>query len=106
MPSDPGISKRFAPLSARCSVRIPQRTRGYLAIIVAAVLFGVWPSLSKLVVNEVHPFVISFLIQLIPAVALLLSLRRLRVARSDWRLLALSGGVGAVVVAIASVYGR
>jgi len=86
-------------------VKIPQRTRGYLAIVVAAVLFGVWPSLSKLVVNEVHPFVISFLIQLIPAVALLPSLRRLRVARSDWKLLALSGVIGTVAGPISYFYG-
>jgi drug/metabolite transporter (DMT)-like permease len=86
-------------------VKIPQRTRGYLAIALAAVLFGVWPSLSKLVVNEVHPFVIAFLIQLIPAVALSPSLRRVRIARSDWKLVALSGFVGAVVGPIVYFYG-
>ncbi len=86
-------------------MKIPERTRGYLAIVVAAILFGVWPSLSKLVVNEVHPFVISFLIQFIPAIALLPSLRRLRVARSDWKLLALSGFIGAVLGPIAYFYG-
>src|SRR6266571_5272083 len=71
----------------------------------AAVLFGVWPSLSKLVVNEVHPFVISFLIQLIPAVTLLPSLRRLRIGRSDWKLLALSCFIGAVLGPIVYFYG-
>ena len=86
-------------------MKIPERTRGYLAIAVAAVLFGVWPSLSKLVVNEVHPFVISFLIQFIPAVALLPSLRHLRIARSDWKLLALSGFIGAVLGPVAYFYG-
>jgi drug/metabolite transporter (DMT)-like permease len=86
-------------------VKIPERTRGYLAIVLAAVLFGVWPSLSKLVVNEVHPFVIAFLIQLIPAVALSPSLRRVRIARSDWKLVALSGFVGAVVGPIVYFYG-
>ena len=84
---------------------IPERTRGYLAIIVAAVLFGIWPSLSKRVLNEVHPFVIALLIQLIPAVALSPSLRRLRIARSDWPLLAFSGFVGAVVAPIIYFYG-
>src|SRR5207247_1348872 len=62
-------------------------------------------SLSKLVVNEVHPFVISFLIQLIPAVALLPSLRRLRVARSDWKFFALSGVIGTVAGPITYFYG-
>jgi drug/metabolite transporter (DMT)-like permease len=86
-------------------VRIPERTRGYLAIALAAVLFGVWPSLSKLVVNQVHPFVISFLIQFLPAVALLPSLRRLRIARSDWKLVLLSAVIGAVAGPIIYFYG-
>jgi drug/metabolite transporter (DMT)-like permease len=86
-------------------VKIPERTRGYLAIILAAVLFGVWPSLSKLVVNEVHPFVIAFLIQLIPAVALSPSLRQVRIERSDWKLVALTGFVGAVLGPIIYFYG-
>src|SRR5205823_3209172 len=82
------------------NVKIPQRTRGYLAIVIAAVLFGVWPSLSKRVLTEVHPFVVALLIQLIPAIALSPSLRRLRIARADWPLLALSGVVGAVAAAV------
>ncbi len=86
-------------------MKIPQRTRGYLAIVIAAVLFGVWPSLSKRVLTEVHPFVVALLIQLIPAIALSPSLRRLRIARSDWPLLALSGGVGAVAAPIVYFYG-
>ena len=81
-------------------MKIPQRTRGYLAIVIAAVLFGVWPSLSKRVLTEVHPFVVALLIQLIPAIALSPSLRRLRIARSDWPVLALSGVVGAVAAPI------
>jgi drug/metabolite transporter (DMT)-like permease len=86
-------------------VKIPERTRGYLAILIAAVLFGVWPSLSKRVLNEVHPFVIALLIQLIPAIALSPSLRHLRISRSDWPLLALSGLIGAVFAPIVYFYG-
>src|SRR5205823_5021044 len=67
---------------------------------------GVCRSLSKPVVNQVHPFVISFLIQLIPAVALLPSLRRLRVARSDWKFFALSGVIGTVAGPITYFYGH
>lgn len=86
-------------------MRSPERTRGYLAIILAAVLFGVWPSLSKLVLNEVHPLVIAFLIQVIPAIVLAPTLRRVRVARSDWKLIAVSGVVGAVIGPIIYFYG-
>ena len=86
-------------------MEIPKRTRGYLAIVLAAVLFGVWPSLSKLVLNEVHPFVIAFLIQLIPAVALSPSLRHLRITRSYWPLIVLTGFIGAVLGPIVYFYG-
>ncbi|MGI0148080.1 MAG: DMT family transporter, partial [Thermoplasmata archaeon] len=86
-------------------MRIRERTRGYLAVVLAAVLFGVWPSLSKLVLNAVHPLVIALLIQLIPAIALSPSLRRVRIARSDWKLIALSSFVGAVIGPITYFYG-
>lgn len=84
------------------------RTRGYLAVVLAAVLFGVWPSLSKLVLAEVHPLVIAFVIQLIPAALLAPSLRgvrRLRIPRSAWKLILLSSSVGAVLGPTVYFYG-
>jgi drug/metabolite transporter (DMT)-like permease len=81
------------------------RTRGYLAIIVAAVLFGVWPTLSKLVLNAVPPLAIAFLIQVIPAAALLPFVRRVRIERADWKLLGFSGIVGAVMGPLVYFYG-
>lgn len=81
------------------------RTRGYLAIIVAAVLFGAWPTLSKLVLNEVHPLLVGFLIQLIPAILLAPSLRGVRIVRADWKLVGLSGIVGAVIAPVIYFYG-
>lgn len=81
------------------------RTRGYLAIIVAAVLFGAWPTLSKLVLNEVHPLLVGFLIQVIPAILLAPSLRGVRIVRADWKLVGLSGIVGAVIAPVIYFYG-
>jgi len=86
-------------------VGLPERTRGYLAIILAAVLFGIWPTLSKLVLNEVSPLAIAFLIQVIPGAALLPFVRRVRIGRADWKLIVLSGVVGAVVGPLIYFYG-
>lgn len=95
----------FAAFRTRCIVRIPERTRGYLAVVLAAVLFGAWPSLSKILLNRVDPLVIAFLIQLIPAILLAPSLRHLRIARSDWKLIALSSVIGVVIGPIIYLYG-
>src|SRR5436309_2301757 len=100
-----GISKSVAPFSVRWFLVLPERTRGYLAIIVAAVLFGIWPTLSKLVLNAVSPLAIAFLIQVIPGAALLLFVRRVRIHRADWKLIAVSGVVGAVIGPLIYFYG-
>jgi drug/metabolite transporter (DMT)-like permease len=84
---------------------LPERTRGYLAIIAAAVLFGIWPTLSKLVLNALSPLAIAFLIQVIPGVALLPFIRRVRFQRADWKLIVVSGVVGAVVGPLIYFYG-
>jgi drug/metabolite transporter (DMT)-like permease len=84
---------------------LPERTRGYLAIIVAAVLFGIWPTLSKLVLNAVSPLAIAFLIQVIPGAALLPFVRRVRIGRADWKLVVVSGVVGAVIGPLIYFYG-
>lgn len=86
-------------------MRIPERTRGYLAVVLAAVLFGIWPTLSKLALSEVHPLVVAFLIQLIPGLVLAPSLRGVRISRSDWKLILLSSTVGAVIGPIVYLYG-
>ena len=84
---------------------LSRRTHGYVAIVVAAVLYGIWPSLSKLVLAEVDPLVIAFLIQLIPGIGLSPSLRGVRIARSDWKLVLLASLVGAVAGPILYFYG-
>ncbi|HKW42698.1 MAG TPA: DMT family transporter, partial [Thermoplasmata archaeon] len=82
-----------------------ERTRGYLAVILAAILFGIWPSLSKIVLIDVHPLVIGFLIQLIPGLALSPTLRRVRIAWPDLKLLLLSSLAGSVMAPILYLYG-
>ena len=84
---------------------LQERTRGYLAIIAAAVLFGIWPTLSKLVLNALSPLAIAFLIQVIPGVALLPFVRRVRFQRADWKLIVVSGVIGAVVGPLIYFYG-
>jgi len=84
---------------------LQERTRGYLAIIAAAVLFGIWPTLSKLVLNALSPLAIAFLIQVIPGVALLPFIRRVRFQRADWKLIVVSGVIGAVVGPLIYFYG-
>jgi len=93
-------------LSARWSLEIAPRTRGYLAIVIAAVFFGAWPTLSKLVLGSIpSPLVLAFLIQLIPAIALAPSLRRVRVSRGDAKLLLLSSLSGSVLGPLIYFYG-
>jgi len=88
-----------------CSLGSRDRTRGYLAVVLAAVLFGIWPSLSKLVLSEVHPLVIGFLVQFVPAVLLSPTLRGLRLSRADWRLVLLATLSGSVAGPILYFYG-
>ncbi|HYS99292.1 MAG TPA: DMT family transporter [Thermoplasmata archaeon] len=85
---------------------VSKRTYGYLAIILGAVLFGIWPSLSKLVLNaQVNPLLIAFLIQVIPGIVLAPTLRGIRVERGDWKFIAVAGIVGSVVGPIIYFYG-
>src|SRR5437879_13426674 len=72
---------------------------------VAAVLLGIWLALSKLVLNALSPLAIAFLIQVIPGAALLPFVRRVRFERADWKLLVLSGVVGAVLGPLIYFYG-
>lgn len=80
------------------SSRISPRTRGYLAIVTAAAFFGAWPTLSKLVLAAIHsPIVLAFLVQLIPAVFLLPTLRRVRIPRAQVMPILFTGLAGSVL---------
>jgi drug/metabolite transporter (DMT)-like permease len=76
-----------------------------MAIVVAAFLFGAWPTLSKLVLEELHPLLLGFLMQLISGAALAPSVRRVRIPRAAWRLIILSGVIGSVLGPVVYFYG-
>jgi drug/metabolite transporter (DMT)-like permease len=79
-------------------LRISERSRGYLAIVVAAAFFGSWPTLSKLALVTIHsPIVLAFLVQLIPAALLLPTLRQVRIPRPDAKFVLVSGIMGSVL---------
>lgn len=87
------------------SVNVSNRTLGYIAIVLAAILFGAWPTLSKLVLEELHPLLLAFLMQLISGAALAPSLRRVRVPRPAWRLIVPSAVIGSAVGPVVYFYG-
>lgn len=68
-------------------------------------MFGVWPSLSKLALNAMHPIALSFYVQLLPAILLLPFIRRHRPAWRDWRLIVGTALAGAVSGPIIYFYG-
>lgn len=84
---------------------ISVRARGYLAIVLAAVLFGIWPTISKLVLAEMRPLAITFIVQGLSGLALAPTLRRVRVQRRDWRLIAASAILGSAVGPLTYFYG-
>lgn len=87
-------------------VRAPgTRTRGYLAIILAAFLLGSYPTLSKLVLAELHPLLLTFLVQLLSGAALAPSLRRVRIPRPSRKLILVSGVIGSVLGPVVYFYG-
>jgi drug/metabolite transporter (DMT)-like permease len=84
---------------------ISARTRGYAAIVITAFLLGAYPTLSKLVLEELHPLLLGFLMQLISGAALAPSVRRVRIPRSAWKLIVLSGVIGSVLGPVIYFYG-
>src|SRR6267143_2009525 len=104
-PCDARISMSPSAFPGRWFLGSSDRTRGYLAVVLAAVLFGIWPSLSNLVLNELHPLVIGFLVQFVPAVALSPTIRGLRLSRAEWRLVLLATLSGSVAGPILYFYG-
>lgn len=76
------------------------RLHGYLAVSLAAVIFGMWATAAKLVLNEVHELTIVFYTQLLPGVLLLPVLVRHGFPRADWRLLLFTSVCGGVIAPI------
>ena len=82
-----------------------RRLQGYLAISVAAVLFGMWPSVAKLVLGEVSELTIILYTQLVPGLLLLPWLVRYRFPRKDLRFLLPITFVATVVAPILYFFG-
>lgn len=75
--------------------RADARVVGYLAVSVAALLYGLWANLSKLVENSVPPLTIALYTQLLPGLLFLPALARHRIPRKDAPLLVLISLAGA-----------
>ena len=85
--------------------RADARVVGYLAVSVAAVLYGLWANLSKLAENSVPPLTIALYTQFLPGLLFLPWLARHRVPRKDTPLLLLITLAGAFGAPIAFYFG-
>ena len=85
--------------------RSDARVVGYLAVSVAAVLYGLWANLSKLAEQSVPPLTIALWSQLLPGLLYFPFFARHRVPRKDVPLLVLISCAGAVAAPVAYYYG-
>ncbi len=81
------------------------RVVGYLAVSVAAVLYGLWANLSKLAEATIPPLTIALYTQFLPGLLLFPIFARHRVPRKDAPLLVLITVAGAVVAPVVFYYG-
>ena len=100
-----GISLSPLGLRFRVPARRDPRVVGYLAVSVAALLYGLWANLSKLVEVSVPPLTIALYTQFLPGLLFLPALGRHRVPRKDTPLLALITLAGAVGAPLVFYYG-
>lgn len=95
------------------SVRVPLRVRarddprvvGYLAVSVAAFLYGLWANLSKLVETSVAPLTVALYTQFLPGLLFLPWLAQHRVPRKDAPILVLITFAGAFAAPLVFYYG-
>ncbi len=87
------------------SARADARVVGYLAVSVAAVLYGLWANLSKLAENSVPPLTIALYTQWLPGLVFFPMLARHRLPRKDAPLLLLITLAGAFAAPITFYYG-
>ncbi len=85
--------------------RADARVVGYVAVSVAAVLYGLWANLSKLVEISVAPLTIALYTQFLPGLLFFPLLARHRLPRKDAPLLVLITLAGAFGAPIAFYYG-
>jgi len=87
-------------IPARVGTPYRARLYGYLAVSLAAVIFGMWATAAKLVLNEVHELTIVFYTQLLPGLLLFPVLVRHGFPRAHWRLLLFTSVCGGVIAPI------
>lgn len=85
--------------------RSDARVVGYLAVSVAAVLYGLWANLSKLAEQSVPPLTIALWSQVLPGLLYFPFFARHRLPRKDVPLLVLVSCAGAVVAPVVYYYG-
>ena len=103
-------TRRGTSLSAACfpsgvSARDDARVVGYLAVSLAAVLYGLWANLSKLVEQSIPPLTIALYTQFLPGFLYLPAFARYRLPRKDAPLLVLVSAAGAVAAPVVYYYG-
>ena len=86
-------------------VRADARVVGYLAVSVAAVLYGLWANVSKLAEQTIPPLTIALWSQILPGFLYFPSFARHRLPRKDVPLLVLITCAGAVVAPVVYYYG-
>lgn len=86
-------------------VRDEARIVGYVAVSVAAVLYGLWANLSKLVEGTIAPLTIALYTQFLPGFLFFPAFARHRLPRKDAPLLVLITLAGAFAAPIAFYYG-
>ncbi len=89
----------------RVPVRSDSRVVGYLAVSVAAVLYGLWANVSKLAEQSVPPLTIALWTQILPGLLYFPSFARHRLPRKNVPLLVLISCAGAVVAPVVYYYG-
>ncbi len=100
-----GISLSSGRLQYRVLARADARVVGYLAVSVAAVLYGLWANLSKLAETSVPPLTIALYTQLLPGFLYVPAVARHGFPRKDVRLLLLISCAGAVAAPVVYYYG-
>ncbi len=99
------ISLTLASFPGRVPHRAEARVVGYLAVSVAALLYGLWANLSKFVEQSVPPLTIALWTQVLPGLLYLPWFARHRLPRKDVPLLFLISCAGAVAAPVVYYYG-
>lgn len=76
------------------------KTRGYVAILFASVLFGSWASVGKLVIGDLHPLTVTLYLQAFAGLVLLPTVRLRDLPRGQLKLFLPTTIAGAVIAPV------